>query len=132
MAEKRTSTPSDEDQSSPKKSKTITEVLENSEERGMEDTKPSTSNEKVKKHICTTCGKCYAQNKDLLHYQRLKHVSDEKKHICTRCGKCYAQNKDLLHHGDSGEDEDFEESLEELVCPPAIDPGLLQAQPDTE
>ena len=34
--------------------------------------------------------------------------------------------------GDSGEDEDFEESLEELVCPPAIDSGLLQAQPDTE
>ena len=87
----------------PKKSKIITEVLENSEERGMEDTKPSTSNEKVKKHICTTCGKCYAQNKDLLHHQRLKHGSADgkkiaPKHICSVCGKRYAENHHLHHH----------------------------------
>ena len=81
MAEKRTSTPIDEDQSTPKKSKSITEVLENSEERDLEDTKPSTSNEKVKKRICTTCEKCYAQNKDLLHHQRLKHGSADGKKI---------------------------------------------------
>ena len=186
MAEKRTSKPSDEDQSRLKKSKIITEVevLENSEERGAKDMKPSTINEKVKKHICATCGKCYEYIKNLLNHQRLKHGKKiAPKHICSvcrkqyeksqslhrhqrryahgplvcdQCGKGFKTRKALISHidhskttpcdfcektfcsvddvemhkrtdhplqrgggvGDVGDDEDFEESLEELVCPP--------------
>ena len=104
MAEKRSSPSSDEDQPYSEKSNIIAEeadVLENSEERGTKDTKPSTSKGKVTKHICTTCGKCYEYNKDLLHHQRLKHGDGKKitpKNICSVCGKRYVENKDLLRH----------------------------------
>ena len=99
MAEKRSLTPSDEDQSSTKKSKIITEVLENSEERGAKDTKPSTSNEKVKKHICDECGRCYEYIKNLLHHQRLKHGEKiATKHICSVCGNRYVESRSLHRH----------------------------------